>query len=310
MHCSEETETNKKERAGIDNWQVIIGDNAEIIGYLYSGGYEQDFINYNYPEIHVYIKRDGNIIDLSSANLKLNIYTYDLKTNTKGSLEYDISKEENENFFKIAYENMNIPYGRYCRLSEYDETTNNFIEYEFDTPVVGYESAGTEKSTDIYLNITSEEEKNKGTIEKIIDMLKTLVDFVTGFFDYLMGNLKEALEIIFIPSDEFLQEWTENIKIKIDEKVPILSLPFQILEIMIARTEFVGGTLEGMHWGELQFMGKVIIPAGNFSFYNLVQENKAIKDFREYGLLFTDFILCMFFVKYIKRKLEIVFGKD
>ncbi len=309
VHCLKETKTNKKERTGIDNWQVILGDNAEtVIGWLYHGGYELDYMEHIYPVIRVYIKRDNQQIDLTTADLRLVKYKYDLKTNTVGAEQIEIQKSTEGNYFEIEFDNLKTPYAYHYKLAEYDAENNRTL-YEFDAGVIGYNTAGIEQTKDIYLNITSEEEANKGVLEKIIDMLKTLVDFVTGFFDYIIGNLKEALEIIFIPSDEFLEEWTENVQTQIDEKLPIVSVPFQILKDILQRSEW-DIRLAGMEWNSLTFMDREIIPAGSFDFANFAEESKPIQDLRGYGLLFTDFILCMLLIKYLRRKINLIFGND
>lgn len=307
MHCLEES-NNIKERDGINNWQILLGDNAKAIGFMYNGGYELDYIEHIFPTINTYIKRDNEQIDLTTADLRLVKYKYDLKTETIGEEQIEILKSDKGNFFEIEFDNLETPYAYYYRLAEYNET-NNRILHEFDVGVIGYNTAGTAQSVDIYLNITSEEEANKGFFEKIIDMLKTLVDFVTGFFDYLMGNLKDALEIIFIPSDEFLEEWAENMQVQVDEKLPIISVPFQILKDILQRNEWEI-RLAGIEWNSLIFMDKEIIPAGSFDFANFAESNEHIQELRQYGLLFTDFILCMLLIKYIRRKINLIFGKD
>lgn len=309
MHCLEEFENdNIQTLSNINLWQIILGDNAKAIGFLYNGGNELDYIEHIFPTINTYIKRDNQQIDLTTADLRLVKYKYNLETNTIGEEQGEIRKSDKGNFFEIEYDNIQTPFAYYYKLAEYDETNNKKL-YEFDAGVIGYNTAGTAQSVDIYLNITSEEEANKGFFEKIIDMLKTLVDFVTGFFDYTMGNLKEALEIIFIPSDEFLEEWAENMQKQVDEKLPIISVPFQILKDILQRNEWEI-RLAGIEWNSLIFMDKEIIPAGSFDFANFAESNEHIQELRQYGLLFTDFILCMLLIKYMRRKITIIFGKD
>ena len=261
-----------------------------------------------YPTINAYIKRDNQQIDLTTADLRLVKYNYDLKTNTIGQEQIEIRKSDRGNYFEIEFENLETPYTNHYKLAEYD-TEDNRTLYEFDIHIIGYKSAGTAKEVDVYLNITSEEEANKGFFEKIIDMLEELINFVTGFFDYLMQNLKDALEIIFIPSDEFLEEWAENMQVQVDEKLPIISIPFQILKDILQRNEWEI-RLAGIEWNSLIFMDKEIIPAGSFDFANFAESNEHIQELRQYGLLFTDFILCMLLIKYMRRKITIIFGKD
>lgn len=124
-----------------------------------------------------------------------------------------------------------------------------------------------------------------------------------------MGNLKEALEIIFIPSDEFLEEWAGNIQVQVEEKLPIVSIPFTILKDILQRNEWEIRNA-GIKWESLIFMEREIIPAGSFDFANFAEKNENINELREYGLLFTDFILCMLLIKYLRRKINLIFGKD
>ena len=309
VHCLKEAENdNIQTLSDINLWQIILGDNAKAIGFLYNGGNELDYMNYIFPTINIYIKRDNQQIDLTTADLRLVKYKYNLETKTAGEEQGEIRKSDKGNFFEIEFDNLETPYAYHYKLAEYD-TENNRTLYEFDAGVVGYNTAGTAQSVDIYLNITSEEEANKGFFEKIIDMLEELVNFVTGFFDYLMGNLKDALEIIFIPSDEFLEEWAENIQTQIEEKLPIVSIPFTILRDILQRNEWEIRNA-GIRWESLVYMEKEIIPAGSFDFANFAEKNKAINELREYGLLFTDFILCMLLIKYLRRKISLIFGKD
>lgn len=309
MHCLKEAENdNIQTLSDINLWQIILGDNAKAIGFLYNGGNELDYMNYIFPTINIYIKRDNQQIDLTTADLRLVKYKYNLETNTIGEEQNEIRKSDKGNFFEIEFDNLETPYAYYYRLAEYNETNKRTL-YEFDAGVIGYNTAGTAQSVDIYLNITSEEEANKGFFEKIIDMLEELVNFVTGFFDYLMQNLKDALEIIFIPSDEFLEEWVENIQTQIEEKLPIISIPFTILRDILQRNEWEIRNA-GIRWESLVYMNKEIIPAGSFDFANFAEKNKNINELREYGLLFTDFILCMLLIKYLRRKINLIFGKD
>lgn len=309
MHCLEESENdNIQTLSDINLWQIILGDNAKVIGFLYNGGYELDYIEHIFPTIRVYIKRDNQQIDLTTADLRLVKYKYNLETNTTGEEQGEIRKSDKGNFFEIEYDNLETPYAYYYRLAEYDKTNNKKL-YEFDEGVIGYNTAGTAQSVDIYLNVTSEEEANKGFFEKIIDMLEELVNFITGFFDYLMQNLKDALEIIFIPSDEFLEEWAENMQVQVEKKLPIVSIPFTILRDILGRNEWEIRTA-GIRWESLIFMEKEIIPAGSFDFANFAEKNENINELREYGLLFTDFILCMLLIKYLRRKINLIFGKD
>lgn len=181
VHCLEETENNNiQELSDINLWQILLGDNAKAIGFMYNGGHELDYIEHIFPTINAYIKRDNQQIDLTTADLRLVKYKYNLKTNTIGEEQIEIQKSEKGNYFEIEFDNLETPYAYHYKLAEYD-TENNRTLYEFDAGVIGYNTAGTAQSVDIYLNITSEEEANKGFFEKIIDMLKTLVDFVTGF---------------------------------------------------------------------------------------------------------------------------------
>lgn len=309
VHCLEETETNNiQELSTISEWEYILNDEGKIIGIMYNGGYELDYMKHIYPTINAYIKRDNQQIDLTTADLRLVKYNYDLKTNTIGQEQIEIRKSDRGNYFEIEFENLETPYTNHYKLAEYD-TEDNRTLYEFDIHIIGYKSAGTAKEVDVYLNITSEEEANKGFFEKIIDMLEELINFVTGFFDYLMQNLKDALEIIFIPSDEFLEEWAENMQVQVDEKLPIISIPFQILKDILQRNEWEI-RLAGIEWNSLIFMDKEIIPAGSFDFANFAESNEHIQELRQYGLLFTDFILCMLLIKYMRRKITIIFGKD
>lgn len=310
VHCLEETEENNniQELSAMNNWQIILGEGGKAVGIAYNGGYELDYIEHIFPKINIYIKRDNEQIDLTTANLKLVKYKYSIETYTIGEEQGEIEKSNEGNYYEVEFDNLQTPFAYYYKLAEYDEQNNRTL-YEFDESVIGYNTAGIENEVDVYLNITSEEEANKGTIEKIIDMLKTLVDFVTGFFDYTMNNLKNALEIIFIPSDEFLEEWAENIQTQIDEKLPIVSVPFTILKDILQRSEW-DIRLAGMEWNSLTFMDREIIPAGSFDFANFAEESKPIQDLRGYGLLFTDFILCMLLIKYLRRKINLIFGND
>lgn len=312
VHCLEDY--NNIQTLSISDWQVILDENNKMIGQLYNGGFERDFINYDYPNIKIFIKRNQQdyVIDLESADLRLRKYNYNLNTNTRGEYQEEIQKSSEGNYFEIVADNLEVPFAFYYTLIEYDEQ-GNYIEHEFDNPIVGYKTAGTAKSINLNLNITTDDYENRGFFEKLIgpiaELLKELVDFIVGFPEYCLNNLAEAFKFILIPDSDFLEEWTNRIKTKVDEKVPILSLPLSILQQILTRNEW-NIRYAGMSWSEVKFMDKVLIPAGGFDFATFAENNEAIAKLREYSLLFTDFILCMLFIKYLRRKSEVIFGKD
>ena len=70
----------------------------------------------------------------------------------------------------------------------------------------------------------------KGGFDAITGALSSLGDRISGFFDTLLNGIINGLKDLFIPSDDFFNNWFNDINTTMSAKLGILYLPFEILD--------------------------------------------------------------------------------
>ena len=258
-------------------YKNIYDNEGNNIGIMYDPGYEPDFMNYIYPTFCIYIMRDKDIIDLSSAQIKLQLYNYDLENYQIGDLYLEIEPSANGNYFEFRIPNE--PNQMLLKLTVYE---TDWKIYELQSPILGVKTAGTAQYQELYASLVEEIDENQTFLQKflspILDGITWIVEFFMKFGDFLMEQLKNGLEITFIPEEEFLEQWSTNMKTKIEEEIPILAIPIRILD------EFINGHFAqlqeqevGLNWNAIIINDMEYFPAGSIDLKLLIESNEHIQ---------------------------------
>lgn len=306
----EDNQIEAQELDALEKLTPIYDQDGKALGILYNGGHEPDYMNYIYPKFHIYIWRDEKIIDLTSAQIKLQIYEYNLETNTKGSLIIEIDPSTEGNFFE--YEIPNSPNQVYIILNVYE---TEWKTYEFDTPVIGTKTAGEDRTFDLNMKLTYSKSEDQTFLQNllspILDGITFIVDFFFNFSKHCIDNLKLGVETLFVPEKDFLPEWSEKMQQTVEEKVPILTLPITILsEFVQGHDSYFVEEGAGFSWNPIIINDLEYFPGGSINFADVVQQNEEVARIREIGLMFTNFGISLAFANYLRKKTNIIFGKD
>lgn len=290
--------------------EFLYDQNNKAIGVLYNGGHEPDYMNYVFPKFQLYIWRDDDIIDLTSAQIKLQIYTYDLNTHTKGNMIQEIDPSPNGNFFE--YEIPNSPSQVYILLNVYE---TEWKTYEFETPVIGTKTAGEDRTYDLNMKLTVSLTEDQTFFEKLIQPIKDLIqlicDFVYTFFDRLTEFIDKTLDWLLIPKNDFLPKWSTEMEQKVNEKIPALALPLTTLHDFIWDHEsYYVEHGAGFEWQPIEINGEIYFPGGGINFKDEIEKTPQLEEIFNLGRLFTNFTIAMAFVHYLRRKTSIVFGAE
>lgn len=288
--CLEETNTY------IEN---IEDKNGDIIGGYFTGGATEQDENYTYPKLLIYI---DNLIDLENIGIKE--YYYNIETGQKGTETYMVYSATDNKYFEIN-QGYNVPYAIYYTL------LIDGNEYELDKPVWGYKSPATNlQSININLKVTNydgdkikvEEEEKKGILETLLNIAEFLFALPQQIIKTIIQSLETIINILFVPADGAMDGIKEIGQKYIIDKVPALNLPIKLLQKIneIFNIEWIG--LQGLEWESLKIGEIEIIPAGKLDYRHL--QEGGIGTLHNITIIFTNGILSIYFIQYIKRKID------
>lgn len=286
--CLEETNTY------IEN---IKDENGNIVGGYFKGGATEQDENYTYPKLLIHIE---NLSTLEEVGIKE--YYYNIETGEKGTETYMVYSATNNAYFEI---NQNTPYAIYYTLIIDDN------EYELDKPVWGYKSPATNlQSININLKVTNydgdkikvEEEEKKGILETLLNIAEFLFALPQQIIKTIIQSLETIVKILFVPADGAMDGIKEIGQKYIIDKVPALNLPIKLLQKIneIFNIEWIG--LQGLEWESLKIGEIEIIPAGKLDYRHL--QEGGIGTLHNITIIFTNGILSIYFIQYIKRKID------
>lgn len=278
----------------------ITNNNGEIIGGYFNGGATEQEENYTYPKILIYVE---NLSTLENVGLKE--YYYNIETGQKGTETYMAYSATNNAYFEIN-QNQNTPYAIYYTLLIDDK------EYELNKPIWGYKSPTTTNLNSININlkvidydgdkIKVEEEEKKGILETLVNIAEFLFTLPQQIIKTIIQSLDTIVQILFVPADGAMDGIKEIGQKYIIDKVPALNLPIKLLQKVnrIFNVEWIGQ--QGFQWNSLKLGEIEVIPAGKLD-YRELQEG-GIGTLHNITITFTSAILSIYFIQYIKRKID------
>lgn len=288
----------------IEQYREDITDkNGNIIGGYFVGEATEQDENYIYPKFLIHIE---NLNTLEEVGIKE--YYYVEETGEKGTETYMIYSAINNEYFEI-YKMQDVPYAIYYTL-----IIDN-IEYELDRPVWGYKSPTKRNLESININlkvvgydgdkIKVEEEEKTGILATLGKILEIIINIPVMIVNALMDMLGEVIRILFVPTDGAMDALKDIANEHIIDRIPALNLPIKLLQKVdeVFNVEWIG--LQGLQWNEYKLMNTVIIPEGQIDFRDL--HEGGIGTLHNITIIFTSGILSIYFVGYLKKKIDKIF---
>lgn len=201
--------------------------------------------------------------------------------------------------------NSNYEYEFIIRVNDEEVFNKSFI--------LGQVSAEDKKQQEKDKQLELQEEQNK-TSKGIFDSIKELISFLNPasekFFVYQLINLLiDAIKSLFIPSEDFLNDWVTDLNEWLSDRLGILYYP---VDLVVTFLEKIGEISESgsavISWGNFNFMGADLIKAGSYNLNELVSNNETLTNVHSIYLVFTDVILWIGLLFLAKNTFVDIFG--
>lgn len=186
--------------------------------------------------------------------------------------------------------------------------------------VYSFQSLGIKSNFDIVFStndVISATDDNTTELEvletnkSILQILKDLPDTLSNFFQSLLDGIIDALKTLFIPSDDFFNDWFTDLQDAVEKQLGFLSYPFTwILEILNKFLTLTDTASYLITWNDVfvpNFENHVIISGGSFDLASLL-ENSTIKSFHDMYLTIIDALLMLAFMNYCFNVYSRIFG--
>lgn len=252
--------------------------------------------------------------------------------------DMDIKFEKDKHYkFALGYEfaegewhwsNRNIIMGSISETDKLNDNINKGFEDLNKGISQGFENLnqGINQSTD---KIIQEEQKtqqaineqtkaieennktNKNIFEKIGEMLSYINPFSENFFVYkLIELLIEMLKGLFVPSDNFFNDWLADMNDYFSDRFGIIYYPFDLVIDFLTRVVDTCSNVSSsavLNVPDLDFMGVTLIHAFTFDFNSLLV-NDGLKTVYNIYLVVVDVILSLMLINLAKNTFAEVFG--
>lgn len=152
---------------------------------------------------------------------------------------------------------------------------------------------------------------NKNIFEKIGEMLSYINPFSENFFVYkLIELLLEMLKSLFIPSDNFFNDWLSDMNDYFSDRFGIIYYPFDLVIDFLTRVVDTCSNVSSnavLNVPDLDFMGVTLIHSFTFDFNSLLV-NDGLKTVYNIYLVVVDVILSLMLINLAKNTFTEVFG--
>lgn len=131
-----------------------------------------------------------------------------------------------------------------------------------------------------------------------------VLDFLSGFFDSLLDLLKEFVEWLFVPSDDFMETYVRGVIAQVESNVGILMYPATIM------VQFFNGLYNCtsgdciFHIPQLKYLDYVIYGGMDYNVTQAIKRNTTFSQIYQYWMYFTDFIMIMALVNLARKKYD------
>lgn len=157
-----------------------------------------------------------------------------------------------------------------------------------------------------------QEEQNKtskGIWDTIKEVLSYINPFSENFFVYkLLELLKDLLMSLFVPSEEFLNNWINEMNTWLSDRLGALYYPIDIVVDFLTRIGNISDSGTAVISGNgFEFMGAKVIPEFSYDLNSLLT-NDTLKNIHSIYLTVVDVILYLYLVFLAKNTFTDIFG--
>lgn len=180
------------------------------------------------------------------------------------------------------------------------------VEFQQSTDKIVQEQQKTQEA------LKENTETNKNIFQKIGDIFNILNPFSENFFAYkLIELLLNALKSLFIPSDNFFNNWLADLNEYFGDRFGILYYPFEVVVDFLIRFVNACDTMSSssavINVPEMKFMGVSLISAFSYDFNSLLA-NDTLKTIHDIYLVVIDVIFSLMLVNLAKNTFAEIFG--
>lgn len=180
------------------------------------------------------------------------------------------------------------------------------VEFQESTDKIVQEQQKTQEA------LKENTETNKNIFQKIGDIFSILNPFSENFFAYkLIELLLNALKSLFIPSDNFFNNWLADLNEYFGDRFGILYYPFEVVVDFLTRfvnaCDSMSSSSAVINVPEMKFMGVTLISAFSYDFNSLLA-NDTLKTIHDIYLVVMDVIFSLMLVNLAKNTFAEIFG--
>lgn len=258
---------------------------------------DEEFYHLRFPRDLVY---DENVEKGKEYAISLS-FDFSVTTNIDNKFYTFTQRYIDEDIYQFTYGTPVIP-DVPEEPSDTDKVINSF------TNSIGEQTGAINNQTNA---IKEQTEVNKNIFEKIGEMLSYINPFSENFFVYkLIELLLEMLKSLFIPSDNFFNDWLSDMNNYFSDRFGIIYYPFDLVIDFLTRVVDTCSNVSSnavLSVPDLTFMGVTLIHSFTFDFNSLLV-NDGLKTVYNIYLVVVDVILSLMLVNLAKNTFTEVFG--
>lgn len=146
----------------------------------------------------------------------------------------------------------------------------------------------------------------------ITSIPKKIIDGITSLFQWLLDGIIEGLKLLFIPSDEYLKNWFDDMQKSIEEQLGFLSYPITWILNILNRFLTLNDTGHYLiSWGAIKVpnFDFNIIESGSFDLSTLL-ENSTINSLHSLYITVVNALMLLGFMNLCMNTYNRIFGGD
>lgn len=296
----EELESGKFDYLKVSSGDFNTFDNKDF--YLFSYYYSDDVndIDSIYPRKEILLDGSSNKYFVGWADD--DTYRYDIPF---GELGVDL-KEGYQYGFKLASKNSDGIVTDYWTSVVFSIGELSDVDKQLNSDAI------TQGKLDEQTNAIKENtETNKNIFEKIGEVLSYINPFSENFFVYkLIELLIEAIKSLFIPSDEFLGSFFDNLKNWFSDRLGFLFYPFELILDVLDKIVNINFSEPVFNIPDIKepFTNSLLISATEFNLNDMLGQS-VFKTVHDIYLVIVDAFIIFELVNLAKRKYEGVTDK-
>lgn len=143
-------------------------------------------------------------------------------------------------------------------------------------------------------------------VEQTGNMITNAIAKIQQWLSDLLGGILDGLKSLFIPSDEFFNQYFDDLYSFFNDKLGILIMPLDILISFMDNISNLGNGDGILYIPQFKFMNQTLIPETQYNMKSDIQE--VFGGYYDLYLLITDVIIYFMLFNMAKKKFESIVG--